>query len=190
MSVTRLVVVGASAGGIEAITRLAATMPSEFPAAVCVVLHSGSQSPGVLHGILDRAGPLTAHAVHGGERPQPGHIYVAPPDHHLVVEPNRLRLTKGPRENRFRPGDRSIVPIRSPGVWASSHWRRADGKPRRWNGGAVGNQAAGRRGHRAGSRPTRRFPPCRPVPFSTSTSTMSCRSRPWRRCWPASWPRR
>ena len=103
MSVTRLVVVGASAGGIEAITRLAATMPSDFPAAVCVVLHSGSQSPGVLHGILDRAGPLTAHAVHGGERPQPGHIYVAPPDHHLVVEPNRLRLTKGPRENRFRP---------------------------------------------------------------------------------------
>ncbi len=103
MSVTRLVVVGASAGGIDALTRLAATMPSEFPAAVCVVLHTGPQSPGVLHGILDRAGPLTAHAVHGGERPQPGHIYVAPPDQHLVVEPNRLRLTKGPRENRFRP---------------------------------------------------------------------------------------
>jgi two-component system chemotaxis response regulator CheB len=57
----------------------------------------------VLDGILDRAGPLPAHAVHGGERPQPGHIYVPPPDRHLVVEPNRLRLTKGPRENLFRP---------------------------------------------------------------------------------------
>ncbi len=103
MSVTRLVVVGASAGGIDALTRLAATMPSGFPAAVCVVLHTGPQSPGVLHAILDRAGPLTAQAVHGGERPQPGHIYVAPPDQHLVVEPNRLRLTRGPPENRFRP---------------------------------------------------------------------------------------
>jgi two-component system, chemotaxis family, protein-glutamate methylesterase/glutaminase len=103
MSVTRLVVVGASAGGIEALTRLAAAMPADFPGAVCVVLHTSAQSPGVLHGILDRAGPLPARAVSGGERPLPGHIYVAPPDQHLVVEPNRLRLTKGPRENRFRP---------------------------------------------------------------------------------------
>jgi two-component system, chemotaxis family, protein-glutamate methylesterase/glutaminase len=103
MSVKRLVVVGASAGGIDALTRLAAALPAEFPAAVCVVLHTSPQSPGVLDGILDRAGPLPAASVHGGERPQPGHIYVAPPDQHLVVEPNRLVLTKGPRENRFRP---------------------------------------------------------------------------------------
>jgi two-component system chemotaxis response regulator CheB len=103
MSVTRLVVVGASAGGIEALTTLAAAMPADFPGAVCVVLHTSAQSPGVLHGILDRAGPLPARAVSGGERPQPGHMYVAPPDQHLVIEPNRLRLTKGPRENRFRP---------------------------------------------------------------------------------------
>src|SRR5215203_2630267 len=103
MSVTRFVVVGASAGGIDALSRLAAGLPADFPAPVCVVLHTSAQSPGVLDGILNRAGKLPAHAVKGGERPQPGHIYVAPPDHHLVVEPNRLRLTKGPRENRFRP---------------------------------------------------------------------------------------
>jgi two-component system chemotaxis response regulator CheB len=103
MSVTRLVVVGASSGGIEALTKLAAALPADFPAAVCVVLHTSAQSPGILDGILDRAGPLPARAVRGGERPQPGHIYAAPPDHHVVVEPNRLRLTKGPRENRFRP---------------------------------------------------------------------------------------
>jgi two-component system, chemotaxis family, protein-glutamate methylesterase/glutaminase len=103
MSVTRVVVVGASSGGIDALTQLAAALPAEFPAAVCVVLHTSPQSPGVLDGILDRAGPLPARAVRGGERPQPGHIYVAPPDRHLVLEPNRLRLTKGPRENRFRP---------------------------------------------------------------------------------------
>jgi two-component system, chemotaxis family, protein-glutamate methylesterase/glutaminase len=103
MSVTRMVVVGASSGGIDALTQLAAALPTEFPAAVCVVLHTSPQSPGVLDGILDRAGPLAARAVRGGERPQPGHIYVAPPDRHIVLEPNRLRLTKGPRENRFRP---------------------------------------------------------------------------------------
>jgi two-component system chemotaxis response regulator CheB len=103
MSVSRIVVVGASSGGIEALTRLAASLPSAFPAALCVVQHSSAQSPGVLDGILDRAGHLPAHPVRGGERPQPGHIYVAPPDRHLVLEPNRLRLTKGPRENRFRP---------------------------------------------------------------------------------------
>src|SRR5215217_5625120 len=103
MSVTRVVVVGASSGGIDALTQLAAALPAEFPAAVCVVLHTSPQSPGVLDGILDRAGPLPARAVRGGERPKPGHIYVAPPDQHLVLEPNRLRLTKGPRENRFRP---------------------------------------------------------------------------------------
>src|SRR4051812_14362624 len=103
MSVTRLVVVGASAGGIDALSRLAAGLPADFPAAVCVVLHTSAQSPGVLDGILNRAGKLPAHAIKGGERPQPGHIYVAPPDQHLIVEPNRLRLTKGPRENRFRP---------------------------------------------------------------------------------------
>jgi len=103
MSVTRVVVVGASSGGIDALTQLAAALPAEFPAAVCVVLHTSPQSPGVLDGILDRAGPLPARAVRGGERPRPGHIYVAPPDRHLVLEPNRLRLTKGPRENRFRP---------------------------------------------------------------------------------------
>jgi two-component system, chemotaxis family, protein-glutamate methylesterase/glutaminase len=103
MSVTRMVVVGASAGGIEALIRLAAALPADFPAPLCIVVHTSAQSPGVLDGILGRAGPLPAYAVGGGERPQPGHIYVASPDHHLVLEPNRLRLAKVPRENRFRP---------------------------------------------------------------------------------------
>jgi two-component system chemotaxis response regulator CheB len=103
MSLPRIVVVGASSGGIEALTRLTAALPAQFPAPVCVVLHTSPESPGVLDGILDRAGSLSAHAVRGGERPRPGQIYVAPPDQHLVIEPNRLRLTKGPRENRFRP---------------------------------------------------------------------------------------
>jgi two-component system chemotaxis response regulator CheB len=100
----QVVVIGASAGGIEALRTLVAGLPGDFPAPICIVQHTSPQSPGVLGAILARAGPLTAPDAVNGERPQPGRIYVAPPDFHLVVEPGRLRLTKGPRENRFRPG--------------------------------------------------------------------------------------
>lgn len=103
MTSKRLVVIGASAGGIEALRELVAALPADFPAPIVVVLHTSPQSPGILHEILARAGPLPAVPSHSGERLQPGRIYVAPPDFHVLVEPNRVRLTKGPRENRFRP---------------------------------------------------------------------------------------
>lgn len=98
-----LVVIGASAGGIEALRTLVAQLPKDFPAPICIVLHTSPQSPGVLDAILTRAGHLRATNAINGERLQPGHIYVAPPDFHLVVEPGIVRVTKGPRENRFRP---------------------------------------------------------------------------------------
>jgi two-component system chemotaxis response regulator CheB len=98
-----IIVVGASAGGIEALRTLAGGLPKEFPASVFVVLHTAAQSPGILADILDRAGALHASNAVDKERIQPGHIYVAPPDQHLLVEPNRIRLTRGPKENRFRP---------------------------------------------------------------------------------------
>ena len=78
-------------------------LPVDFAAAVCVVLHTSPQSPGILDWILGRAGKLPSAAAVTGARLRAGHIYVAPPDHHLVVEPGALRLSKGPRENRFRP---------------------------------------------------------------------------------------
>ncbi len=67
------------------------------------MLHTSPQSPGVLHDILGRAGPMTAVSPRDGERLRDGRIYVASPDCHLLVEPGRLRTTKGPRENRSRP---------------------------------------------------------------------------------------
>jgi two-component system chemotaxis response regulator CheB len=103
MRTKHLVVIGASAGGIETLRELVAGLPRDFPAAICVVLHSSPQSPGVLGAILTRAGSLPAHNARDRERLEPGHIYVAPPDYHLVIEPGRVRVTKGPRENRFRP---------------------------------------------------------------------------------------
>jgi two-component system, chemotaxis family, protein-glutamate methylesterase/glutaminase len=98
-----IVVIGASAGGLEALRTIVAALDPDFPAPICVVLHTSPQSPGLLDGILTRSGRLQATNAINGERLQPGHIYVAPPDFHLVIEPGIARVTKGPRENRFRP---------------------------------------------------------------------------------------
>jgi two-component system chemotaxis response regulator CheB len=98
-----IIVVGASVGGIEALRTIAGGLPQDFPASVFVVVHTSPAAPGVLADILDRAGALPAAFAADGERLQPGRIYVAPPDRHLIIEPNRIRLTRGPKENRFRP---------------------------------------------------------------------------------------
>ncbi len=99
----RLVVVGTSAGGIEALRTLVRNLPAAFSAPVCIVMHTAAESPGLLRELLGRAGPLPAIQPDDMERLQPGRIYVAPPDRHLIVEPGRLRVTRGPKENRFRP---------------------------------------------------------------------------------------
>ncbi len=98
-----IIVVGASAGGIEALKTIVGGLPKDFPASVFVVLHTSPQSPGILAQILDGAGPLPAKHAEDREHIQTGRIYVAPPDRHLVIEPNRIRITRGPKENRFRP---------------------------------------------------------------------------------------
>jgi two-component system chemotaxis response regulator CheB len=66
-------------------------------------MHTAPDSPGVLADILDRAGALPASHARNRERIRPGHVYVAPPDYHLLVEPGVVRVTHGPKENRFRP---------------------------------------------------------------------------------------
>jgi len=98
-----IIVIGSSAGGIEALRTLAGALPKEFPASAFVVQHTSPDSPGVLAKIIDRAGPLPALYPADGERIRPGCIYVAPPDRHLLLEPGIVRLTRGPTENRFRP---------------------------------------------------------------------------------------
>lgn len=103
MASHKIVVVGASAGGVEALVRLIQGLPADFPAAVFVVLHIPAQAPSRLPDILRRAGRLpVAHAI-DGMAIQPGHVYIAPPDHHLLIERGRVRVTRGPRENLSRP---------------------------------------------------------------------------------------
>lgn len=103
MAIEHIVTIGASAGGIDALRTVMAGLPADFPAAVFVVLHLGPESPGVLPQLLDRAGPLPVVHARDHARFSPGHVYVAPPDRHLVLEPGVMRVTGGPRENRFRP---------------------------------------------------------------------------------------
>ena len=98
-----IVVIGASAGGIDAIRTIAAGLPHDFGGSLFVVVHTAPAAPGVLDVIFGNAGPLPAAAAVNGERIMPGRIYVAQPDHHLIIEPGRIRLTRGPKENRFRP---------------------------------------------------------------------------------------
>lgn len=98
-----IIVIGASAGGVEALTQLMRTLPGELPAAVFVVIHLHPRSSSALPAILGRSGPLpAAHPVDGAPI-EHGHIYVAPPDHHLIIEPGHVHLGIGPKEQHQRP---------------------------------------------------------------------------------------
>jgi two-component system chemotaxis response regulator CheB len=98
-----VIVVGASAGGVEVLTTLAAGLPAELPAAVLIVLHVAPSSPSLLPGLLQRRCILPVDFARDGEPLQHGRVYVARSDRHLVVEPGRVRLTRAPRENHCRP---------------------------------------------------------------------------------------
>jgi len=98
-----IVVIGASAGGVEALTTLAARLPADFPASLFIVLHVYPRGPSFLPQILSKAGPLLAVHARNYLPIEPGRIYVAPPDFHLVLEPGTMRLSHGPQENRSRP---------------------------------------------------------------------------------------
>jgi len=98
-----IVVIGASAGGLEVLRTLMGGLPKELPASIFVVWHTSPDSPGILADVLNRSGALPATMARNGERIKPGRVYVAPPDQHLILEPGVMKLTRGPKENRFRP---------------------------------------------------------------------------------------
>ncbi|GGS50541.1 chemotaxis protein CheB [Planobispora rosea] len=98
-----LVVVAASAGGVESLRALMAALPGDLPASLLLVLHIPPRGGSALAGILDRAGPLKAAPAVDGEPLRHGRVYVAPPDHHLLVHDATVRLSRGPRHNGHRP---------------------------------------------------------------------------------------
>jgi len=98
-----LIVIGASAGGVEALSQLVARLPVDLAAAILVVLHVPPDRPSVLPRILSSAGPLPATHAKTGEKAAHGHLYVAPPGRHLLVHDGTLRLSSGPKEGGHRP---------------------------------------------------------------------------------------
>lgn len=98
-----IIVIGASAGGVEALKEVAKALPVDLPAAVIVVIHVFPRSRSLLPEILNDVGPLHASHPADGEAIREGQIYIAPPDHHLVVEKGHLHLSLGPKEQHQRP---------------------------------------------------------------------------------------
>ena len=103
-----IIVIGASAGGVEALAQVAQDLPADLPAAVFIVLHVPAHGVSVLPAILSRRGPLPAVHPADGEPIQSGRIYIAPPDHHLLVKHGHVRVVRGPSENGHRP---SVDPL-------------------------------------------------------------------------------
>lgn len=98
-----IVVIGASAGGIQPLIELVKSLPESFTGYIFIVVHIPSHSPSHLPNILDSSSALTAVHPKDGEKLQRGTLYVAPPDHHLLLEDDHVVVRKGPKENRFRP---------------------------------------------------------------------------------------
>ncbi|MCE6991488.1 chemotaxis protein CheB [Dyadobacter sp. CY323] len=98
-----IVVIGSSAGGLPALQQLVANLPEDFEAAVLIVQHMPPYSDSNLHHILNREGTLPVLVAQDGNLLHSGTIYVAKPDHHLLIEKGKILVRRGPKENRFRP---------------------------------------------------------------------------------------
>lgn len=98
-----IIVIGASAGGIDAIQKLVASFPPDLPAAVFITVHQYERSDGILAQILNRVGPLPAQNAREEMPIELGKMYVAPADFHLILTRGAIHLGHGPRENLQRP---------------------------------------------------------------------------------------
>lgn len=98
-----IVTIGASAGGVEALMRLVGGLPGDLPASIFIVQHVSPETPSLMVDLLSRSGILDVEKAGDRKEFRPGKIYVAPPDHHLMIDRSFMYLTKGPRENRVRP---------------------------------------------------------------------------------------
>jgi two-component system chemotaxis response regulator CheB len=103
MSRVDVVVIGASAGGLQAMLDILAGLPDTLPVAIVTAVHTRSEGNSFLPMVLQRGTPLKVSFAENGQQIEPGRIYVAPPDHHVLITPAGVALSRGPRENGFRP---------------------------------------------------------------------------------------
>jgi two-component system chemotaxis response regulator CheB len=103
---SRDVVVGGSAGALEGLSAIIGGLPASIPACVLVVVHSAPHGGSLLPDILQRVSKLTVAAARDGDAVRPGRVYLAPPDHHLLIESGKLLL--GRARARTASGRRSI----------------------------------------------------------------------------------
>ena len=95
--------IGASAGGLAGVLEIVRGLTRDFAAALFVVIHTSPDNPGVLPLLLQRVSPLPVALVEDRQAIERGRIYVARPDHHLLLKRGHIRVTRGPKENGFRP---------------------------------------------------------------------------------------
>jgi len=103
MKARDIIVIGTSAGGLSALKTLLLQLPPDLPATIFIVQHMSPVQRSNLPALLERAGKLKVSHPVDGERFLKGHVYIAPPDHHLILEDSHIRLSQGPKENLTRP---------------------------------------------------------------------------------------
>lgn len=99
----RLVAIGASAGGFQALTEILGRLPPDFPAAIAIVQHRRADESSLLRELLDQRTELCVLEPCHGAPLRPAHVYLAPPDYHLLVEPGSVALSVDPPVNNSRP---------------------------------------------------------------------------------------
>lgn len=99
----KLIVIGTSAGGVEALMKFVKSLPGDLRAAVCVTIHQSPSGQALLANLLARHSILPVSYAEDNSPIESGHIYLAPPDKHLRIRANRMHLDRGPRENSSRP---------------------------------------------------------------------------------------
>src|SRR5215470_11953884 len=98
-----IVVIGGSAGATAPLKQLLSRLPRDLPAAVLIVLHIPARGIGILSTVTAAATPLPVKQAEDGAKIEPGCVYLAAPDHHLLVSDGHILLGHGPRENMVRP---------------------------------------------------------------------------------------
>lgn len=125
----RLFVIGTSWNGLQALCELAASLPQDFPAPIFIVQHTTPEGPSRLPEILSRAGRMPALHPQQGELFRPGRIYVAPPDHHMLVRRNYVFLSRGPTEHPTGPQRMFCF---APRRWPTVPWSSVSSSPDIW----------------------------------------------------------